>query len=100
MVCCLCCFVDMRVGLNLFECVFIRALLCEIVWFDFRGVFVLMRVCGLCLMSLHAVCELSYDDVWCSRCVLCLCDVFVCLCVMYCVMLHGLCLCVLAFVCG
>ena len=92
MVCCLCCFVDVRVGLNLFECVFIRALLCDVLWFDIRGVFVLMCVCVLCLMSLHAVCESSYDDVWCSRCVLCLCDVFVCLCglfVNYCVMLCG-----------
>ena len=44
----------------------------------------LICVCVLCLMSLHAVCELSCDDVWRSMCVcVCvfvirvLCDLFV-----------------------
>ena len=37
--------------------------------------------CVLCLMSLHAVCELSCDGVWCSNCV-CVCVfVYVSLCV-------------------
>ena len=57
MVCCLCCFVDVRVGFNVFECVFMRALLCDVVWLVFRGVFVLICVYVLCLMSLHVVCE-------------------------------------------
>ena len=35
MVCCLCCFVDVRVGVNVIECVFMRALLCDVVWFVF-----------------------------------------------------------------
>ena len=38
----------------------------------FFVVCVLMCACVLCLMSLHAVCELSCDDVWCSMCV-CVC---------------------------
>ena len=66
MVCCLCCFVDVRVGSTVFECVFMRALLCDVAWYVFRCVVVLMCVCVLCLMSLHAVCELSCDDVWCA----------------------------------
>ena len=55
-----------RVGFDVFECVFMRDLLCDVVWFGFRCVLVLMCACVLCLLSLHAVCELSCDDVWCS----------------------------------
>ena len=85
MVCCLCCFAIVRVGCHVFECVFMRALLYDVVWFVFRCVVVFVCVCVLCLMSLHAVCELSCDDVWCSMCfcgcvclfvfVRCVCDV-------------------------
>ena len=40
-------------------------------------VFVLLCVCGfVSLMSLHAVCECSCDDVWCSMC-MCVCELFV-----------------------
>ena len=52
-------------------------------------------VCVLCLMSLHAACEISCGDVWCSMrvcvcesVVLSLCGVFA----MYCVMLCALCI--------
>ena len=53
-------------------------------------------VCVLSLISLHAVCELSCDDVWCSMwfcvcvCCLCLCALFA----MWCVMLRAMCICV------
>ena len=57
-----------------------RASLCNVVWFVFLCVFVLMCACVLCLMPVHAVCELSCDDVWCSMCVLCVCVWFWCLC--------------------
>ena len=58
--------------------VFMRDLLSDVVWFAFRCVFVFVFVfCVLCLMSLHAVCEISCDDVWCSMCV--------CVCVSFCV---------------
>ena len=50
------------------KCVFMRALLRDIVRFAFLCVFVFVCVCVLCLVSLHAVCELSCDDVWCSMC--------------------------------
>ena len=61
----------------MFECAY-RALLCDVVWFAFRCVVVLMCACVLRLMSLHAVCELSCNDVWCSMCFcVCLFVVFV-----------------------
>ena len=50
-----------------------------LVWFVFRCVFVLMCACVLCLMSSHAVCALSCDDVWCSMC-FCVCVFVVCVC--------------------
>ena len=80
MVRCLCCVVIVRVGFSVFECVSTRALLCDVVRFAFRCVIVLMGVCVLCLVSLHAVCELSCDDAWCSRC-FCVCVFAVCVCV-------------------
>ena len=85
MVRCWCCFVFVRVGVNVLSYVFLRC------------VFVLVNVCVLWLMSLHAVCELSCDDEWCSWCVcVCVC-VFFCLClcglfVIHCVMLCGMCI--------
>ena len=45
-------------------------------------------------MSLHAYCELSCDDVWCSMC-FCVCVSFLWLCgvfTMDCVMLRGMCI--------
>ena len=60
-----------------------------------RCVFVF--VCVLCLMSLHAVCELSCDDVGCSMCCFVVVCFFLCLralFAMYCVTLRGLCMCV------
>ena len=84
----------MRVGFNVLECVFMPDLLCDVVCCVFRCVFVLTCACDLRLMSLHAVRELSYDDVWCSMC-LCVCVSVVCLCglfVMYSVMLCGICM--------
>ena len=79
MVCCLCCCVIVRVGFNVFECVFMREFSCDVVcFFLFVSLCVcVMCVCVLCLMSLHAVCELYCDDVWCSM-YLCVC---VCVCV-------------------
>ena len=65
MVCCLCCFAIVRVGGNVFECVFVRALLCDVRWFAFRCVFVVVCVRALCLMSSRAVCEISCGDVLC-----------------------------------
>ena len=64
-------------GLKVFECVFMPGLLFDVVWLVFRCVFVLMCVRVLCLMSLHAVCALPCDDVWCSRCFAFVCLLFV-----------------------
>ena len=50
------------------------------------------------LMSLHAVCEVSCADIWCSRCFVFVCFFVVCLCGLfasYCVMLCGVFLCVM-----
>ena len=44
MVRCLCCFAIARVGFNVFECVLVRDLLCDVVWFGFRCVFVFVCV--------------------------------------------------------
>ena len=91
----------------MFGCVFMRALLCNGVWFVFLCVFVcvLVCVCVLRMMSLHAVCVLSCDDVWCSMCV-CVCVLAFCLCglfamhyVMLCAMLCVVCCVVLCVVC-
>ena len=51
-VCCLCWLAAVRVGCNVFECVFMRALLCDVVWFVFRCVVVF--VCG-CVLRLNTL---------------------------------------------
>ena len=72
MVCCVCCVAGVRAGCNVFECVFMRALLYDVVWFVCSLCVRDCACCVLCLMPLHAVCEISSDDVWCSMCV-CVC---------------------------
>ena len=47
MVCCLCCFAIVRVGCHVFECVIMRVLLYDVVWFVFRCVVVFVCVCVL-----------------------------------------------------
>ena len=53
-------------------------------------------VCVLCMMSLHAVCVLSCDDVWCSMCV-CVCVLVFCLCGLF--AMHSVMLCAMLFLC-
>ena len=43
-------FVVVRMGFNLFECVFMLVLVCDVVWFDVCDVCVFVCVCVLYLL--------------------------------------------------
>ena len=72
MVCCLCCLAVVRVGCNVFDCVLMRDLLCDVVWFVLRCV--LVSVCVFCVVCPCTLC-VKYPAM--TNAVLCM-FVFVC----------------------
>ena len=91
MVCCLCCVVIVRVGLNVFECVSMRDVLCDVVWFVCFVCVCVMCVCVLCLMSLCVNClVMTCGVLWAFMFVIVfgVCSLFA----IYFVMLCGMCM--------
>ena len=66
----LCWLVFKRVGFDV-RVWFKFDLPCDVVWLSFFVVvvFVFECACFVCLMSMHAVCELLCDDVCCFMCI-------------------------------